>query len=82
MVNNFNDVTTALCKNFKACTEYITKIGTTWPTYTHIQVGDVRMHAKAYQTHNPHSHAQSTLYTYAHTVMVSYLCPVVLVVKS
>lgn len=47
MVKKFNDDTTALCKNFKVCIEYndITEIGTSRPTYIHIQVGDVCMHA-------------------------------------
>ena len=47
MVTNYTDDTIAFCKNFKACTEHndITVIGTSKPTYTHIQVGDVRMHA-------------------------------------
>jgi hypothetical protein len=39
MVKNFND-NTALCKNFKVCTEYndITEIDISRPTYTHIHV--------------------------------------------
>jgi hypothetical protein len=37
----------AWCWNFEVCIEFndITEIGTSRPTYTHIHVGDVCMHA-------------------------------------